>query len=179
MGVSLSTASPLPDGISLQNFNGSWRIKDKVLIETLTFAGDTSKTSGTLPTGYTFYVIQGFLTHSAGANIGLKLNAVASGDSTFIAATTVGRTATTYFILCNDDTSGSIINAMIQSTSKAAASSPSRIKNNSVGGSADFLGIGGFVTLGNNIHVDSLTINTPSGNLTGSVKIYGVNAGGM
>ena len=88
--LSVSTASPLPDDVSLESYNGSWRIKQKVLLETLSPSGVNSITSNAL-SAYDFYVIEGSVVGNGIEQIYFRVNGLSTNiyESDYVSDTSV------------------------------------------------------------------------------------------
>lgn len=177
MGVNLSTASPLPDDVSLENYNGSWRIKNKVLLGTLTYANETTKNLAAIDSsGYDFLVVEGKIRMTGvAAAITMQLNDTNATYSTYIGATSVIR-ASASTISNPGSRDWNYIRLVIPATSKDDGYLS--VRNDGCSLANDFIGVALQYGLVANTQVSKITVASTQG-ITGTLKIYGVNLGGL
>ena len=159
------------------------RIKRKVLLQTLTFAGDTNKTTDALSQDYDFYAVEGIIGSDGNNDLKIQVNGLTTNIYNFtkcIAATwseTVNQTSATIATLATLGTAGSTPVAFwIQRSAPAGASSRNNGMNQSVFGTSKFYSL--YIQNGA-MDISTIKFFLSSGTITGTLKIYGVKVGGI
>lgn len=179
MGVSIPGNSPVPDGVSLENYSGAWRYKKKIFIASSTFTGDTTKTIN-LSGSYAYFVIEGKLRHSAGANLSLRINGLSTNIYNYQSLVGVAVTRNVFqsqIVLCNCPTDDIPIKIIIPNVTKDGGYLEGVCIIGSNTGDPHCVSFD--VDLGANTNVTSVTLFTPSGTLSNTIHAYGVLVGGL
>lgn len=179
MGVTISTASPLPDDVSIQSYNGSWRIKNKVLLETLTPSAVGTITSSAL-SAYDFYIIEGSVVGNGIEQIYLRINGLTTNiyNDAFITDTTISNSVNqAKAFITYVDTNPNLLKILI--TGKANAAGYICSRNDSVYAGGIKAGVGMYINAGANTQISTLNLYCATKTFTGTIKIYGVTIGGF